>query len=214
MAEKSNTNERILNAAKELFYKQGYNDTTIRQIQKKSDNSSIHYYYKNKKDIAYAIFIRYLDLIDSSLTTVASLQNDDLLYQMTRSVLFFSTIMNNENDRKFYLESLRDCKSGYTAILMDRKVNIMYNISKVYLHRDISLDTVKCYDLISLSAQYELFTGFFTGILNLSLDDAIGIQATLGPKLFGISDSIIEEKLAQAKAIAEQIDMKNYNLLS
>lgn len=51
--EKEEVRQRILEAAKALFVRQGYKKTTIRQIVQKSGvlTGSIYYFFKNKEDI-------------------------------------------------------------------------------------------------------------------------------------------------------------------
>jgi TetR/AcrR family transcriptional repressor of nem operon len=57
MAKKSDKRERLINAAKELFYKQGFNNTTIADIAKSAEVplGNVYYYFKTKDEICDAV---------------------------------------------------------------------------------------------------------------------------------------------------------------
>lgn len=70
------TQTRILDAAEELFAKQGYEATTTRQITTAAGvrNASVNYYFATKQDLATAVIDRRFDLLrldrDARLATV------------------------------------------------------------------------------------------------------------------------------------------------
>ena len=57
MAKRSDKRERLISAAKELFYKQGFNNTTIADIAKLADVplGNVYYYFKTKDEICAAV---------------------------------------------------------------------------------------------------------------------------------------------------------------
>ena len=57
MAKRSDKRERLINAAKELFYKQGFSNTTIADIAKLADVplGNVYYYFKTKDEICEAV---------------------------------------------------------------------------------------------------------------------------------------------------------------
>ncbi|MBP9723006.1 MAG: TetR/AcrR family transcriptional regulator [Gammaproteobacteria bacterium] len=57
MAKRSDKRERLINAAKELFYKQGFSSTTIADIAKLADVplGNVYYYFKTKDEICAAV---------------------------------------------------------------------------------------------------------------------------------------------------------------
>ena len=59
MAKRSDKRERLINAAKELFYKQGFSNTTIADIAKLADVplGNVYYYFKTKDEICEAVII-------------------------------------------------------------------------------------------------------------------------------------------------------------
>lgn len=61
MGSKSNKRERLINSAKELFYKQGFNNTTIADIAKLADVplGNVYYYFKTKDEICTAVIREY-----------------------------------------------------------------------------------------------------------------------------------------------------------
>lgn len=59
------TQDRILDAAEELFAKQGYESTTTRQITALAEvrNASVNYYFATKNDLAVAVIDRRFDVL-------------------------------------------------------------------------------------------------------------------------------------------------------
>ena len=65
--------EEILDVAEELFMKQGYNDTSTRQIAKilGITQPNIYYHFKNKENIYYQVMLRLSTEVGASLTEIA-----------------------------------------------------------------------------------------------------------------------------------------------
>ncbi|MFG0253358.1 MAG: TetR/AcrR family transcriptional regulator [Phycisphaerales bacterium JB038] len=65
MAPNTDTKDRILDAAADLFWKQGYTATGVAQILKAADakSGSLYYFFPTKEDLLLAVLERYKDLL-------------------------------------------------------------------------------------------------------------------------------------------------------
>lgn len=66
--------EEILDTAEELFMKQGYNDTSTRQIANilNITQPNIYYHFKNKEEIYYEVMQRLAKEVGENLTQIAA----------------------------------------------------------------------------------------------------------------------------------------------
>lgn len=66
--------EEILDVAEELFMKQGYNDTSTRQIAKilEITQPNIYYHFKNKEDIYFQVMQRLANEVGKNLTDLSA----------------------------------------------------------------------------------------------------------------------------------------------
>lgn len=62
---RSNTKERLIYAAMELFYANGYEATSVSEILKKADagSGSLYYFFRDKEDLALAVAEEYLEML-------------------------------------------------------------------------------------------------------------------------------------------------------
>ncbi|MBI5154783.1 TetR/AcrR family transcriptional regulator [Candidatus Poribacteria bacterium] len=65
MTERLDTRDRLIEAARELFWKQGYTATGIAQILKAADakSGSLYYFFPTKEDLLIAVLQRYKKLL-------------------------------------------------------------------------------------------------------------------------------------------------------
>lgn len=75
MGQRSDKRVRLINAAKELFYKQGFNNTTIADIAKLADVplGNVYYYFKTKDEICDAVIREISIEINSILSEFSAL---------------------------------------------------------------------------------------------------------------------------------------------
>ncbi|MFA0814719.1 MAG: TetR/AcrR family transcriptional regulator [Anaerofustis sp.] len=113
------TQEKIVNAAKKIFYENGYEKTTIKQICEEAEvlRTVFTYYFSDKSALADHIS-NYLNLkIMDELIKEATVRNnktEGLLMDIYASMWFFYNIMSDEHLNRFYAEVL----SNNTKLLM------------------------------------------------------------------------------------------------
>lgn len=81
MSSKVNTQQKILDAAQNLFAETGFNDTSLRQITTKAEVNlaSVNYHFGSKKELIQAVLQRYLQILMPRLD-----QEFDLLLARTK----------------------------------------------------------------------------------------------------------------------------------
>lgn len=68
------TREIIMDAARELFFREGYQHVSMRKIAKelKYSHGAIYYYFKNKAELFYALVEQDFSLLDQELENILS----------------------------------------------------------------------------------------------------------------------------------------------
>lgn len=102
------TKERIYNSAKELFYKQGYNTTTIQQIADHSETTlgSMTYHFATKETFVAKIFDVYLNSIHESLNKkligYKPINSFETHFYLT--MVWYHHLLNDQHVNNFYYE--------------------------------------------------------------------------------------------------------------
>ncbi|MFZ7132516.1 MAG: TetR/AcrR family transcriptional regulator [Eubacteriales bacterium] len=208
-----NTKEVILQVVKELFYHQGYNKTTIRQIQKEAKNLNIHYHYKNKKHLALAIYAQYIEKMQNEVLKNDALRKDAFLMNFVMYIIVYDHLIQDKNNRLYYLETLNECIEGYMQIIFDLQLGSMIAITDHYIKDQPSIDLLKYYSIIMFSCEKGIFASTFNGILKFAVDEIIEMHIKLVPQLFGVDEKTIEEGFKKGKEIADKMDLSHIRLL-
>ncbi len=79
MPAKSDTKERIIHAARELFHVQGFHATTLADIFNKAgvNSGSLYYFFKSKDELLLAVLDAYVDLLHPAVMEPAFARTED-----------------------------------------------------------------------------------------------------------------------------------------
>lgn len=79
MEEQPSTRDRIVDAAAELFHRQGFRGTSLLEVQRQADvrGGSLYYFFKTKEDLLEAALERYSTLLDPTIIDPAFARSDD-----------------------------------------------------------------------------------------------------------------------------------------
>ena len=71
MAEIRDTRDRLIEAARELFWEQGYSATGVAQILKKAEanSGSLYHYFPTKEDLLNAVLEKYKEMLCPEVIT-------------------------------------------------------------------------------------------------------------------------------------------------
>lgn len=114
--EKEEVRQRILEAAKALFVRQGYKKTTIRQIVQKSGvlTGSIYYFFKNKEDIFQSLVMELFRQCTALIEGHFQQETSAFRYAALCLVEFEAVAMNQLVRETYY--------EGYTTALTFEKI--------------------------------------------------------------------------------------------
>lgn len=73
------TRDRLVMAALELFARQGYEATGLKEVlsQAKANSGSLYYFFKSKEDLLLAVLDKYVELLDAVIMRPAFERTDD-----------------------------------------------------------------------------------------------------------------------------------------
>ena len=85
------TREMIMDAARDLFIKKGYQHVSMRQIAKELDYShgAIYYHFKNKAELFYALVEEHFRMLDITLAEIMEQQVTDNKVKLAQVLLGF-----------------------------------------------------------------------------------------------------------------------------
>jgi AcrR family transcriptional regulator len=74
-----NTRDRIVDAARELFWQQGYHSTSVQSVLARADagSGSLYHFFGGKDDLLKAVLRRYLELLDEWIVRPAFERTED-----------------------------------------------------------------------------------------------------------------------------------------
>ncbi|NLN98632.1 MAG: TetR/AcrR family transcriptional regulator [Eubacteriaceae bacterium] len=204
------TKTDILNAAKYLFYNEGYGQTSIRKIADKCDiyHSNILYYYKNKQTILEYIFKiyyeRFLDLIFK------------IEKNLTPEELILCTILINENFSKYN----KKFKKLYFESI-DILANILHGYAKEYypLIEGVKINPILesryLMDIILiLTVEKETHKMFGDDQTNAHISYFKNYKLKLFAYLLDIGTDTFEKAQITAQRVARKIDYNQLNIFN
>ena len=213
MLKSEKTRRIILQKAKELFYAQGYNQCSIAQIQSSSQNSSIHYYYKSKKDISTKIFYEYLLNLNREITKNDLFLEDEnlLLFSVMYIALHHFFIEDSANSR-YILETLFECKDGYMEMIELIFLGAFKNIS---LKNGQVLQIDSCtFNILIILYSIEVTFSKFVDDNTFQLEESIMKIIYFSGKIFDLPKKSIEEKIQKMQKILNIEDFHSIKLLN
>jgi TetR/AcrR family transcriptional repressor of nem operon len=133
--------EKILTSAKELFHENGFQQTSVDEILKKSGvtKSNFYYHFKSKEELGLTILDRFIQLYESDVL-MKTLGNKELT-PSERLIEFYRSVRTFHRD----LEKPRGCPFGNMAIEMSgsnesfrEKLSVFFNAWEKIIEECIS----------------------------------------------------------------------------
>ncbi|MFA0815345.1 MAG: TetR/AcrR family transcriptional regulator [Anaerofustis sp.] len=146
MKKMNKTQQKILKAAKEVYYEVGYSGSTFQMIAERSDTSRslINYYYPKKQDILVCLLGNFLDSIHDYVRQLN--RYDSLMTFMLTYTIYTMSMFVSEQTRNFNLDVLhrsdRDLGpyKNYTALYVDIVKEFNINLSEEdLLYKEIAI---------------------------------------------------------------------------
>ena len=95
--EKVNTEEKILEVAKRVFVRRGFNGTRMQEIADEAgiNKALLHYYYRSKERLFFVIFEELLDILAKTITDLINSTSD--IYELIDKFVDFYTEFLKKN---------------------------------------------------------------------------------------------------------------------
>lgn len=171
------TKQKLINSAKELFYKNGYDKVNIKDICTHAEvlRTAFFYYFKDKPDIADFICNdtnqHSWTILDNYVNEHYNSQNG-LIRASVSSALFFASIFNDKKILKFYSEVLRN-NADSNVLIGNRTFKVTFEIYASYAPHQMTEAEFDMYFIYSTSAPGNLLYSYKKGYLKASSEDII-----------------------------------------
>ncbi|MBC3889994.1 TetR family transcriptional regulator [Acetobacterium paludosum] len=208
------TKERIYKSAKELFYHQGYNTTTIQQIADHSGTTlgSMTYHFATKDTFVAQIFEDYLnsigDAIRENLYGYKSINSFERHFYLT--MVWYHYLLTDPKVKNFYYE-ITISDSLYQYIFED--INLIYHefLRDYHLRiRPIEYDALLIADF---GARRTLTRYFCEGKIKMPVEDFSILTITNTARCFGIPEKSIFKVSYEALMFFRNHDFSKIKLL-
>lgn len=193
----------ILNHAEKLFLKNGYKNTTMRQISNEANVSLglIGYHYKSKYLLAVSCINKCFSHIKSIIYNHLDINNDPLLYYAVH-VRYCSMFFLSSKYRKFYMECLE--YGIYSEAVYNSNINTMKKIAEKY-DINVSNDYLLLYgNYIPVEIEKTLILNKKRGLFKtISYDEIPEIIFKNALEHFISNEDLINECCKKSKKICE-----------
>ena len=169
---KPSSRDRLLETARQLFYDQGYNATTLAQISDKSgvNNGLITYYFGTKNNLAQEIYNLFLMNIRSEISMRLFEKKKEFNMALNIAVenrMLLTQKFENPNLLRFYNEYQRGSDAfGKSNPRRER----YYELQKEFINPDISDDDLKLYSVCGISMIRSMVDAYEKGYLEMDLE--------------------------------------------
>ena len=169
---KPSSRDRLLETARQLFYDQGYNATTLAQISDKSgvNNGLITYYFGTKNNLAQEIYNLFLMNIRSEISMRLFEKKKEFNMALNIAVenrMLLTQKFENPNLLRFYNEYQRGSDAfGKSNPRRER----YYELQKEFINPDISDDDLKLYSVCGISMIRSMVDAYEKGYLKMDLE--------------------------------------------
>jgi TetR/AcrR family transcriptional regulator len=146
--DKENTEEKILEAAKEVFIEKGNDGTRMQEIADKAgiNKSLLHYYYRSKEKLFGAVFKFAFSHFAPNIINIVTDKNDEFFSLIRRFVsLYIDIVMKNPFIPMFILGEVNK-KGPSTFINVIRSAGINPQAFRERIQKEIEAGTIKPID--------------------------------------------------------------------
>ena len=207
--------EKIYNAAKRLFLKNGYKNTTIEQIAEEAGmlKGSVTYHFKKENFISQI----YIDFYDSIMQRIEESVGSELENIFQKHIMmiriFMDAIFDHDDSRTLYREILFE-----KAVPVNSPVHKHIRRPLLPLIEEMNIDiSPPIFDTI-MEAEYGARAHLFKMQFNKNAirlsPSLVNFTTTMSLKMMGISKEIIDANVKKAEALLKKIDYSDLRFIS
>lgn len=199
--------------AKELFYNQGYNKTTIRQITSLCNlqsQSTFYYYFKNKTALASTLLDYFFLETLSILKKYTKDKEDYLLTFFCIQMLLYKQIIENEHVRKYYSEVEGELNYPSFIYTTPSYTNLYFDLVRQYNENNYVDDTMTTFYINAYGATIGKTISNYHNRTMIMFDEKTIIRhlVLFFPNLIHIDNTIIDDRYLKAEQIVNDIKDK------
>ena len=206
------TKERILQSAKELFYEQGYDATTIQQIADHSGTTlgSMTYHFATKATFISRLFDDYFTNLDVAIRQKQYEPWNAFESHFRLTMIYYHNLLSDPHTRNFYYEVFKN----------DTLFSSLHgNISQIYHDfirdyglriRPIEFDAIVTADF---GARRECLLSYCEGRLKMPIEDFGIFLLTNTARCIGIPEAAIYKTSYQSLVFYRSHDFSDVQLL-
>ena len=211
--------QKLLNTARELFYEQGYTETTFAQISKVSgiNNGLITYYFGNKANLASEIYTSFLlDLrneIARQLYEIKGNYSLELGISMENRVIMHVKF-ENENLMRFYVEYSHE-REDYA--MSNQKRSHYYQLQKRLINPNITDEDLDLYEVCGYAVVTALTEAYSTGRITSNMEHVEDYALRLIFNMLELPPLQIESLIEESKFLQDKLNIrvgKNFKLIT
>lgn len=199
------TKKKILQTAKELFYRHGYRQTTIAMIAEKAEIpvGLVNYYYK-KEALVGSIYHEFILAINEMLEDqlAAQLENHLQKHILFNHIFYIKIFEDPANKSLYELLLAKDLVLKETHQFV--RESMMAVISEFDLH--IQKEVFQKLMIAEYGARKYLLKDCFETLDPVKSKDFINFLATITVRLAGVDTNIIEKNLKKADRLLKLLD--------
>ncbi len=207
------TKEKILSAATKMFYSQGYEATTVRDIAAASgvSFSRINYHFDNKAELAGIICREFLVKLNQEVTRCVEplITNDKILRDSTHIRLWGMIFLEDNQARRFYYEMI--CENILFKNLIESDYRHFLEQAH-YLKLDVTDRILRSYARIFVESMLTLIKGKVENDLNMSITEILDTYNMLHLKLLDLPQDKRSEIIKKAGEITEHMTFEISNM--
>lgn len=203
--------KKLISAAKELFYDQGYIKTTLAQISKLSgvNNGLITYYFGSKSNLASIIYTGLmLELRNEIAKQLYAIKQD---YSLELGIGLETRILlklkfDNKNFLRFYVEYQSE-KSSYSKSSSDKRGHY-YRLQRRLINPKLSDEDLRLYEICGIAAVKAVTEAYSAGYYDGDPTYAEDYVLRLLYKMLQLPDYQAEALVEESRFLKDQLTIK------
>lgn len=206
------TKERILASAKELFYNQGYEATTVQQIASRSGATldSMTYHFATKATFVERLFDDYFANISAAMREKQFEPWNNFEQHFRLTMIYYYNLLSDTHTRNFYYELF---KNDLMAVSLNSRINHLYRkfIEEYRLRiRPVEFEAIITADF---GARRECILAYCENRLKMPIEDFGIFLLTNTARTLGIPERIIFKTSYQSVVFFKENDFSQVQLL-
>lgn len=195
------TRSKIVAIARDLFWRNGYDSTGYRDISAAAESSPglIHYHFKKKQLIGYAVYVGIISDIEDIVRELAP-DADDLFQSVVISTIIWDLVGKSEEFSRFMYE-----------VSVNRISVIDASDSDIYRYRTIverfaavmDEDEFRIRMNMAFAGECELFIDFASGEYHLGTRECAALDSRMSLQLMGVPADVIGDLIEKAYSFVD-----------